>query len=298
MGLFSFPFAKGTLLSCAVALAAAACAPNLSGGPLLGRSSSPVRVGAQSQQSPLRTRFVTQATVPTSVFQKTLAEAQAYSDLISKRRDLDLFKLHPQAVGLQLNDHSYILSFLGTAATRNDLNVELRAMVGDSTGMNLNYSGPVTRSTAAQIEKSSLQRNNVSPASADAPLKFELITGLPAEHITNAYGDQLERLGQYLHYRFQAQPITFDDGPLIYALNTPQDELLGFVFFNQRNILTLGERKYADVQSVVLVDTQGEVQGAYTVVAFNPKTTQANSALNYQIETPEDLGQLALLGEF
>lgn len=259
-----------------------------------------VLLKAQGQAAPLlRSQFVTTATVPATRLQGTLSQAQEYSDLISKRRDLDLFKLYPEILGLKINDHSYILSFLGTATTRNDLNVELRALVGQNTGMNLNYSGPVTRSTVAErVAHDSPKAQPLLSTSSEESLRFELITGLPPEHITRTYGLQLERLARHLSYRFQAKTMVFDDGPLIYALTTAQDQLMGFVFFNQRNLLTLGERKYADVQSVMLIDTRGQVQGAYTLAAFNPKTDLANPSLNYTIETPENLGQLALLGKF
>lgn len=296
------PLFKVGLLLCATVLTLTACAPTLSRSVPLNAATSPTQLNAQSQniqsQALLQSRFITTETAPSDLFKNALDQAQAYSDLISKRRDLDLFKLHSQAVGLKVNENSYIFSILGTAATRNDLNVELRALVGQNTGMNLNYSGPVTRGTSTASIKTTEHSSAPSRTAAKEALNFELITGLPPEHITSSYGDQLDRLERFLRYRFQAQAMTFDDGPLIYALTTPQDQLLGFVFFNQRNILTLGERKYADVQSVVLIDTQGAVQGAYTIIAFNPKTAQANSTLSYQIEAPENLGQLALLGDF
>ena len=193
------PLTRVGLLSCAASLLLTACAPGFSGAPI--RLAPGPTVGAQSvnsAQSALRSRFVTHANVPSAVLQKSLSQAQAYSDLISERRDLDLFKLHPQAVGLQLNDTSYILSWLGTAATRNDLNVELRSLMGQSVGMNLNYSGPVTRAVAQaqrDVHSPEHSENRQAEPTADA-LNFELITGLPPEHITNAYGDRLTQLSQ------------------------------------------------------------------------------------------------------
>lgn len=242
----------------------------------------------------LNAQFVQNAAVPAGLLAQQLKGAQAYSDQISERRELDFFRLHGEVVGLKLNENSFILSLLGTAQNRSDLNVEMRVLTGANTGMNLNYSGPVTRGLESD--------HTVSNASVASPVEasgihFELITGLPPEHITRTYGEVLEQWQRYLRYRFQSQPIQFDDGPLIYAL-TQQEQLLGFAFFNQRNILTLGERKYADVQSVAVVDAEGRLQGNYTLVAFNPKTASAQSPLRYQIEHPDGLGSLILLGEF
>lgn len=256
--------------------------------PLLNRQST-------GQATPLRSAFVGNAALPPALLAQHLKGAQAYSDQISQRRELDFFQLHSEVVGLKLNDTSYILSLLGTAKTRNDLNVEMRVLTGANTGMNLNYSGPVTR--GLETGQPVLTQSSESAVPKGAGIHFELITGLPPEHITRTYGDHLEQWAQYLKYRFQSQPLQFDDGPLIYAM-TQQEQLLGFAFFNQRNLLTLGERKYADVQSVAVVDTEGRLQGSYAVVAFNPKTASPQSRLNYQLEQPDDLGTLVLLGEF
>lgn len=243
----------------------------------------------------LHAQFVQNDALPAALLQRHLQGAQAYSDQISQRRELDFFQLHGELMGLKLNDTSYILSLLGTAKTRTDLNVEMRVLSGANTGMNLNYSGPVTR--GLELEQPLLTQPSETVAAQGAGIHFELITGLPPEHITRTYGDHLEQWARYLKYRFQAQPLQFDDGPLIYAM-TQQDQLLGFAFFNQRNLLTLGERKYADVQSVAVVDTEGRLQGNYAIVAFNPKTASSQSRLNYQLEQPDGLGTLVLLGEF
>ncbi len=250
------------------------------------------------QQSALQSRFVQQKDLEPALLKAVQSTAQNYSDRVSERRQLDMFQLHDQVLGLRLtadNHSASVISFLGTATTRSDLNVEVRALVGDRVGLNLNYSGPVTRgeSTSADSTEASLLTANASA------LHFELITGLPGEAVTRAYGEHLTSLQQYLRYRFQSRPVTFDDGPLIYAVQTPEQDLLGFVFINSRNLLVLGERKYADVQSVAVIDPRGNLQGAYTLVAFNPKSSGPKKALNYTLETPDRaLGQLAILGDF
>lgn len=297
MPIFSLSTLRSTqLILAAGLLALSACGPlNRGVQPRMPAATLP---GIQSQNAPtLHSQFVSGTDIPSRVLSSTQQAAQQYSDLISERRDLDRFQLHGEAVGLRLNQNSYILSFLGTALTRNDLNVELRVLSGENQGMNLNYSGPVTRNLENQNAPMHTTPTHKATEMTQTGLHFELITGLPPEHITQAYGDHLEQLARYLRYRFQSQPIAFDDGPLIYAL-TENETLRGFAFFNQRNILTLGDRKYADVQSVAVIDTQAQLQGAYTLVAFNPKTEQAGTPLQYRFETPDSLGTLALLGEF
>lgn len=270
-----------------------ACVSSQRGGVPLGQSLTQQNAGPA--RASLRAQFVQNEALPVALLQRHLQGAQAYSDQISQRRELDFFQLHGELVGLKLNDTSYILSLLGTAKTRNDLNVEMRVLTGANTGMNLNYSGPVTRGLAS--EQALLTQSPETVAAQESGIHFELITGLPPEHITRTYGDHLEQWARYLKYRFQSQPLQFDDGPLIYAM-TQNEQLLGFAFFNQRNLLTLGERKYADVQSVAVVDTEGRLQGSYAIVAFNPKTASPQSRLDYQLEQPEGLGTLVLLGEF
>jgi hypothetical protein len=124
-----------------------------------------------------------------------------------------------------------------------------------------------------------------------------LITGLPGNGLTEVYGDWLERQASFLRQRFQARPFSFDDGPLIYALKSGA-QVRGFVFLNQRNRLILGERKYADLQSVVFVSSAGAVEASYTIVAFNPKTSAPEQPPVCQAEQHTATGTLLICGTY
>lgn len=254
-----------------------------------------VQTGPSSRNS-LEARFSQADAVPEALLGNLTTQAQAYADDLSRRRELDYFRVHPQPVGLRLSmgsDSAWLLSFVGTSKDRNDLNLELRALVGKQLGLNLNYSGPVTLSRTAVADRPEVVQRQSASSSA---FEFELITGLPGQGVTERYGDYLEGLTKYLSYRYQAKPIEFDDGPLIYAIHY-QGSLQGFAFMNQRNRLILGERKYADVQNVAIVSTDRRLLGSYTVIGFNPKTGGAAQSPVYQVENHAEFGSLVQLGE-
>ena len=229
--------------------------------------------------------------LPASLIDKVLPQAQAYADLVSHRRKIDLFQMHSQAVGLKLDSDTFILSFLGTAKTRSDLNLELRTLVsGSKLGMNLNYSGPVTRGLKTQAKEDTPQLDLKTPK-----WEFELIMGLPGEGVVKRYESVMLEQAKYLRYRYQSQPFQFDDGPLVYAIRK-NGVLEGFVFMNQRNLLILCERKYGDVQSVLVIGTKTQLLGSYTLIAFNPKSESANKPLDLKYETHERFGTLVEIG--
>ena len=266
--------------------------------PLNPQQGLPVQALQQQRQprSSVQVRFATAADLPDDLLARFSSAAQNYADEVSRRRQLDFFSVPPQPVGLQLQaegQSAWLLSYLGTARTRNDLNVEIRLMGGQNQALSLNYSGPVTRNEVASTEHSEGPHARTS----ENPFHFELITGLPGEGITDAYGRHLSGLADYLRYRYQSRPVQFDDGPLIYAVHQ-RETLLGFAFVNSRNLLVLGERKYADVQSVVLVGTQRQILGSYTLVAFNPKTSPDTSVPDYRISTHPEWGNLIECGEW
>lgn len=272
---------------CSLALVLVAC----SGNPPSGTDTGQV----QGLAAGLQFDFVQESDLPAQDLQAYLKQAQDYADQISRRRQIDFFKVHTNPVGLRLKQGSHqadILSFIGTALERNDLNLELRLLSGSNTNLNLNYSGPLTLSSAF----SRGEQNRLASVQAASGFQFELIQGLPPESFLRPYERHLDSLARILRSRYQAQPIEFDDAPLIYAVELNQ-ELQGFVFFNQRNILRLGERKYADLQSVAFVDLDRQVAAAYTLLGFNPKATAAVSALPYQIMPLADLGTLIQFGE-
>lgn len=274
-------------------------------GTLSGTLQAQNRAQSRPQQTPVQTpvragleaRFSTAEAVPAELLTQITQQAQAYADDLSRRREIDFFRIHAKPVGLKfsLNGNSaWLLSFLGSSRDRQDLNLELRAFAGSQLGLNLNYSGPVTlgRSLAAlNGPPDQTQRSR----SANNPFSFELITGLPGQGVTDTYGDYLNGLGQYLRYRYQAQPIEFDDAPLIFAIQH-QGQLQGFAFLNQRNRLILGERKYADVQNVAVVSTDRRLLGSYTLIGFNPKVA-ANAEPDYKIENHPEFGTLVQFGE-
>lgn len=266
-------------------LALSACAPAVS--PPQQSASALVRNQAALG---LQSRFVQAADLPPTALKGWTEQVQAYADDVSRKRELDFFQVFPQPLGLQLQlgaEQAWVLSYLGTARTRNDLNVELRLLSARNSGLNLNYSGPVT-----------LGRGESQPPSlraASSGLELELITGLPGDGVVERYSDYMDGLGDYLRYRFQGQPLAWDDAPLVYALKQ-QGEALAFVFCNQRNRLVLGERKYADVQSVVVVSPRRGVLGSYTILGFNPKTPSVNAPPSYTVENHPDFGPLAVTG--
>lgn len=262
------------------------------------RSPAPTALQAQSVKpaTTLTAQVIRPDAIPQPVFGPLHQAAQAYADLTSKRRDIDYFRLHPQALGLRFEtqgEQAWLFSLLGTALTRNDLNIELRILAaGGQTGMNLNYSGPVTQSRQLSSDThrpaTGLRRSGFS---------FELITGLPGNGVVEAYESFMTGLARHLQQRYQARPMTFDDGPLVYALHYGE-QLQGFLFLNQRNTLSLGDRKYADVQSVVFFTPTRELKAAYTLVGFNPKTTDSQQGPAYQWESPGRFGHLVTFGEY
>lgn len=247
------------------------------------------------QNTDLQVDFITDNTLPKEALEQFLHAAQDYSDLVSRRRKLDFFKIHPKTAGLSLQwgqHKAHILSLFGTALTRNDLNVELRILQGTQQNLNLNYSGPITRN----LEKSSPpEAQPGSPTTTG--INFELMMGLPGEGVTQAYAHYLEELARYLPYRYQARAFEFDDGPLVYAV-TADTELLGFVFCNQRNYLTLGEQKYADIQNLVFIAPNHQILGAYTMIAFNPKTEGSETPPELKFSEHPELGHMIELGEY
>jgi len=273
-------------------LAISACSPVKLASPQVNATSTRL---SQARSQDLKMHFVTAQDIPRETLQTYQNQAQDYADLVSRRRKIDFFQLHANPVGLSVQwaDHqAHILSWMGTAKTRNDLNLELRLFQGEnnSISINLNYSGPITRSL--ETEQSPSQ---VSSKKSDQGISFELIMGLPGESVTQAYSEYLEQLAKYLPYRYQARPFAFDDGPLIYAV-TADEHLLGFVFCNQRNYLVLGERKYADVQNLVMIAPNRKILGAYTLIAFNPKTDHADISPDLKISEHPDFGHMIELG--
>lgn len=231
--------------------------------------------------------------VDPAVLASTLSGAQQAADEASRRRKIDFFHLHAAPVGLRVGQGEgagYVLSYVGTSKQRTDLNIELRALYAPGQlGFSHNYSGPVTLA-AAGASKPALRR------ARGGAVAFELLMGVPGNGVDVAYGDYLEHLQDHLRARYQARPFSFDDGPLIFAVHEG-DAVTGFVFTNQGNRLVLGDRKYADVQSVVHVSAEAEVLAAYTLIGFNEKTASPTSAPDYRFTADQRYGLFAEFGE-
>ena len=232
--------------------------------------------------------------IPAPLREAVLGVVQKAADDSSRKKGLDYFTVHPNPVGLRIGtgpQAAYVLSFLGTSKDRNDINYEARALVaGGKVGLTSNYSGPGTRSAATEHL---LPRT----ASSDGEYQFELLMGLPGNGVTEVYERHMNRLGEHLTQRFQARPFRFDEDGFVFAVHHG-DTLAGFLFTHQRNRLILGERKDADVQSVVLLSPEAEFLGGYTLVGFNAKTPDAATPPRYTWETPRGLGLVGIFGDY
>lgn len=244
-----------------------------------------------SARSPLATVLSPEA-VPPALIADVLPAAQKTADDASRRREIDFFNLHANPIGLRLGqgeEAAYVLSFLGTAKTRADLNLELRAFrASGQDGFHFNYSGPVTLG---------LEAPPAPPARVGgAGYGFELIFGLPGNGVAEAYERYMNGLTEHLVRRYQARPFAFDDAPIVLAVHRGE-EVVGFVFTNQGNRLVLGDRKYADVQQVVFLSTEAEVVAGYTLIGFNPKTAGPAQPPVYRLSSHARWGTLAEFGE-
>jgi hypothetical protein len=224
--------------------------------------------------------------VPADVVTRARGPAQQAADEASRRRQIDFFKLPANPVGLQVGS-AHVLSFVGTALHDADLNIELRALVaGAHVDVAMNYSGPTT-----------LGRQPFAPTiKADDDPSFELITGLPGNGVDDDYADYLSHLQDYLAQRYDGQPFAFDDAPLVFAVHQG-DAVTGFVLMDQGNRLVLGDRKYADVQSVACYTAEAKLAAAYVVVGFNRKTAGPGAAPKWALERDQRFGLIARCGE-
>lgn len=278
--------ALGTL---AVLLAACVQAPSA---PRARQAAGASALGEQG----LTAAFLMPSAVPAAVRQAAFAPAQQAADEASRKRQIPFFNLHDAPVALRLGsgaDAGYVLSYLGTGQDDADLNLELRALYGaGALGFCLNYSGPTTLARTAR----GAERPAMPKAARGSGVSFELILGLPGDGVVEAYEAYLNHLGERLRGRYQARPFSFDDAPLVFAVHRGE-ALEGFLFLNQGNRLVLGERKYADVQSVAFFGTDAERKASYTLIGFNRKTASSTSAPEYRREDDARFGALLEFGE-
>jgi hypothetical protein len=282
------------LLALGLALTMTACAHPA--GPTAPRAEAPNAMAVQGRSArDLSARVLRPEAVPAAVLDAVLPRAQKAADDASRKRKIDFFNLHAAPIGLRVGEtDGYVLSFLGTSKQRTDLNVELRAVyAADQVGVIQNYSGPVTLSRLAGVAGTSQQ---APVRRRGAGVSFELIMGLPGAGVADAYVEYMTYLERHLERRYGARPFTFDDGPIIFAVHEG-DAVTGYVFTNQGNRLVLGDRKYADVQSVVHVGADADVKAAYTLIGFNPKTATPTSLPDYRYDEDARFGLMVEFGQ-
>jgi hypothetical protein len=244
--------------------------PALEAGP---RVTSGVKVAKAANQALVAT-VVGPESIPADVLEQVLPRMQRNADDASRRRKIEFFTLHANPVGLKLSvgaDDAHVLSFLGTAKTRTDLNIEMRALTGDQAmASTYNYTGPLTlgRAMAPGTQRATPQRGN--------GFAFDLLLSSPPAHVDEAYGRLMARLAKHLADRYDARPTNLLEDVTPFTIERAEGSL-GYVFCSQRNTLVLGDRKYADVQVVTVMGRDGALLAGYTLVGFNEKTQGLNA---------------------
>ncbi|MFN3430172.1 MAG: hypothetical protein ACK46X_09470 [Candidatus Sericytochromatia bacterium] len=258
------------------------------------RAKASAQASAKARQG-LGASVVQAAAVPADTLARVQDRLQRNADDASRRRKIDFFALHANPVGLKLtagDDESYVLSFLGTSKTRTDLNIEMRALVGErAMGSTTNYTGPVTlgRAAATAVAAPAPTRGN--------GFEFDLLLSAPPAHIDEAYGREMERLAKHLADRYDARPVDLLGDVTPFTIERAEGSL-GYVFCAQRNTLVLGDRKYADVQVVTAMGRDGQVLASYTLVGFNEKTTGADAPPTYRVHDDGPHGPIFEFGDY
>ncbi|GEM_PF-5898573 len=259
----------------------------------LGMLETPRQTGIKAQGAGLQAQVLKTDEIPAELRHAAHGAVQEASDDASRKRGLDFFNVHANPVGLRIGTGSqtaHVLSFLGTSRERNDLNYEARALVaGGKVAFTSNYSGLGSRNAPAEQLGAGVEGEGDG-------ITFELLMGLPGNGVTEAYERHMERLGEHLTQRFQAQRFRFGEDCFVFAVHQG-DDLAGFLFTHQRNRLVLGERKDADVQSVVFMSAQADLLGGYTLVGFNEKTASSTTPPVYSWESERSLGMIGVFGD-
>lgn len=213
--------------------------------------------------------------VPEAILANVLPRAQRHADDMSRRRKIDFFALHANPVGLkfQVGDEStYLLSLLGTAKGRTDLNIEMRALLGDQAmGLTANYTG-----TATQTRASAATSHATVKADSVGRFAFDLFVSSPPAHVVEAHGRLIDRMARHLSDRYDARPFELGSDALAFSLEHA-GSTVAYVVCDQRDQLVLGDRKYADVQVVTVFGLDGSVLAGYALVGFNEKTQGLNA---------------------
>ncbi|GIW22966.1 MAG: hypothetical protein KatS3mg068_1973 [Candidatus Sericytochromatia bacterium] len=245
---------------------------------------------AISNNKTLDIKLITE-NIPENIIKISQDVCQKAVDKASKLRGIDYFNLPKNPFALEItkeNHKSYILNYIGTSKENIDLNVEVRSFIdsNNSVSYNFNYSGKMTLSNS----RKTFGTYNLEPviSSKNLGLSFELITGMPPEGITKTFERELYNITSDLkkNYRLD-KDIKIGEDILVYAIKF-NDELQGFFIQAYRNILSLGERKYADLQISITISNDYKILNTYSVVAFNPKT-ELNKDPVYKIKTFNNL---------
>ncbi|MEK7432665.1 MAG: hypothetical protein AABZ74_06010 [Cyanobacteriota bacterium] len=210
--------------------------------------------------------------IPDEIKKLTQKEAKEMSDKESKRRGVDFFNIPNNPVGMKISyadKSAYILNYIGTSENTVDVNVEMKAFYSeDSKIYSLNYSGPITNTEKFKVKK---EKNTLKTTKDEKGITFELIQGLPPEHIINTFSDYAEGLKEVLKMIYRPQKSTIsEEDVFIYAIKY-NGEVKGFFFESHANKVILGERKYADMQLGVFITNENKILQNYVIVAFNPK---------------------------
>jgi hypothetical protein len=246
---------------------------------------------ANSISNSLVINFVTSDNIPKDIIGISDNICQKAVDKASKLRGIDYFNLPKNPFGLEIkkdNYKSYILNYIGTSKENVDLNVEVRSFIDSKNNVsyNFNYSGEMTLSNS----RKTFGTYNLDPVISiqNTGLSFELITGTPPEGITKTFEREVNNILSNLkkNYRLD-KDIKIGEDILVYAIKY-NNELEGFFIQAYRNILSLGERKYADLQIAITISKKYYVLNRYSIVAFNPKT-ELNKDPVYKFKNFNDL---------
>lgn len=243
-------------------------------------------INSTNSNKSLNINFISE-NIPKNIMDISEDTCQKAIDKASKLRGIDYFNLPKNPFALEIkkgNDKSYILNYIGTSKENIDLNVELRSFVDskNTVSYNFNYSGEMTLANS----RKTFGTYNLDPVISiqNTGLSFELITGMPPEGITKTFEREVNNIISNLkkNYRLD-KDIQIGEDILVYAIKH-NNELEGFFVQAYRNILSLGERKYADLQISVTVSKDYNILNKYSIVAFNPKT-ELNKDPIYKFKT-------------
>lgn len=272
---------KKTILLLPLFILISSCSDNINVSNIVNQD----KVNISSNKKNEEIKFLDTKNIPNDIIELTHQEAQKASDKSSKARGIDYFNIHKNPLALEFNfnnEKAYLINYLGTSKNTQDLNIEFRSFYTTSEiGYNFNYSGPITLSNTKNIEKGNTKLNKKSS------IRFELITGMPPEYIVNSFEEYIEREFKPSIKMLYRRDIEISNDVFPYAVYA-DNEVKGFLFLNSRNVLVLGERKYADMQLVTFIDINNNIKSKLALIGFNPKT-KISTPPKYEMKNIDDL---------